>query len=45
MTVGGHVLQDYATIRMSLKAHPVGLLRKHFANLGYFTVREITVHA
>jgi error-prone DNA polymerase len=41
MTVGEHVLQDYATIRMSLKAHPVELLRERFASLGYVPAREL----
>ena len=41
MTVGEHVLQDYATIRMSLKAHPVGLLRDHFASLGYAAAEKL----
>jgi error-prone DNA polymerase len=35
LTIGEHVLQDYATIRMSLKAHPVSLLRETFTKLGY----------
>jgi error-prone DNA polymerase len=41
MTVGEHVLQDYATIRMSLKAHPVGLLRERFASLGYIKANQL----
>ena len=41
MSVGEHVLQDYATIRMSLKAHPVGLLRERFASLGYVTAEQL----
>jgi error-prone DNA polymerase len=41
MTVGEHVLQDYATIRMSLKAHPVGLLREHFAGLGFVRAEQL----
>jgi error-prone DNA polymerase len=41
MSVGEHVLQDYATIRMSLKAHPVGLLRELFASLGYIKANQL----
>lgn len=41
MSVGEHVLQDYATIRMSLKAHPVGLQRERFASLGYVTAEQL----
>jgi error-prone DNA polymerase len=36
-----HVLQDYATIRMPLKAHPVGLLRERFASLGYVKADQL----
>jgi hypothetical protein len=28
MTEGGHVVQDYAAIGLSLKNHPVALVRK-----------------
>ena len=35
LTLGEHVLADYAAIRMSLKAHPLELLRGGFAPLGY----------
>jgi error-prone DNA polymerase len=41
MPLGEHVLQDYATIRMSLKAHPVGLLRERFASLGYVSAEQL----
>ena len=41
LTIGEHVLQDYATIRMSLKAHPVGLLRRSFARLGYVPAQQL----
>jgi error-prone DNA polymerase len=41
MSVGEHVLRDYATIRMSLKAHPVGLLREHFAALGFVRAEQL----
>ena len=35
MPLGEHVLTDYATLRLSLKAHPMALLRPQFARLGY----------
>jgi error-prone DNA polymerase len=35
MPLGEHVLTDYATLRLSLKAHPMALLRPQFADLGY----------
>lgn len=41
LTIGEHVLQDYATIRMSLKAHPVGLLRADFARSDYVKAEEL----
>jgi error-prone DNA polymerase len=41
MPLGEHVLTDYATMRMSLKAHPMALLRETFARLGYVQTREL----
>jgi error-prone DNA polymerase len=35
MTLGEHVLADYIALRMSLKAHPMALLREDFAPRGY----------
>ena len=35
------MLQDYAAIRMSLKAHPVSLLRPSFTPLGYIRAKEL----
>ena len=35
MPLGEHVIDDYRTMRLSLKAHPVGLLRKHLLAEGY----------
>ena len=35
MTLGEHVLADYAALRMSLKAHPLALLRDEFQPRGY----------
>jgi error-prone DNA polymerase len=41
MPLGEHVLTDYATIKMSLKAHPMALLRRVFAGLGYVQTKEL----
>jgi error-prone DNA polymerase len=35
------VLTDYATVRMSLKAHPMALLRDEFARLGYVQTKDL----
>ncbi|MEL6422886.1 MAG: error-prone DNA polymerase, partial [Pseudomonadota bacterium] len=37
MPLGEHVIADYQTVRLSLKAHPMGLLRRHFTELGCAT--------
>ncbi|HDO51705.1 MAG TPA: error-prone DNA polymerase, partial [Rhizobiales bacterium] len=36
-----HVIEDYASIRMSLKAHPLQLLRARFAGQGYVQSRDL----
>jgi error-prone DNA polymerase len=41
MPLGEHVLTDYATVRMSLKAHPMALLRRTFADFGYVKTKEL----
>ncbi len=41
MKIGEHVIQDYASIRMSLKAHPLQLLRARFAGQGYVRSRAL----
>ncbi len=41
LTLGEHVLQDYAAIRMSLKAHPLALLRQTFAAQGYVSAKQL----
>jgi error-prone DNA polymerase len=41
MPMGEHVLTDYATIRLSLKAHPMALLRNEFKALGYVKAKEL----
>jgi DNA polymerase III alpha subunit len=33
MSLGEHVASDYQTLRLSLKAHPMTLLRRHFSNV------------
>lgn len=35
MTLGEHVVADYIALRMSLKAHPLALLRNDFQQRGY----------
>ena len=35
MPLGEHVAEDYASLRLSLKAHPLALLRPRMAELGY----------
>jgi error-prone DNA polymerase len=41
MPLGEHVLTDYATVRMSLKAHPMALLREAFTKLGYVKSKKL----
>jgi hypothetical protein len=41
MPLGEHVLTDYATVRMSLKAHPMAVLRDEFARLGYVQTKDL----
>jgi error-prone DNA polymerase len=41
MPLGEHVLSDYATLRLSLKAHPMDLLRGQFNALGYVKAEEL----
>ncbi len=39
--ISEHVVQDYQTTRLSLKAHPLSFLRDHYGALGGVTAREI----
>ena len=39
MPLGEHVLTDYASVRLSLKAHPMALLRRRSTKLGYVKPR------
>jgi error-prone DNA polymerase len=41
MALGEHVLADYIAIRMSLKAHPMALLREDFQPRGYLRSVEL----
>jgi len=41
MALGEHVLADYIAIRMSLKAHPMALLREDFRPRGYLRSVEV----
>ncbi|MGA7328073.1 MAG: error-prone DNA polymerase [Rhodomicrobium sp.] len=43
MPLGEHVLTDYATVRMSLKAHPMALLREEFARRGYVKTKKLAI--
>ena len=41
MPLSEHVVNDYQTVRLSLKAHPIRFLRKHYAGRGFITAREL----
>jgi error-prone DNA polymerase len=41
LTLGEQVLQDYAALRLSLKAHPLALLRQTFAAGGFIPARQL----
>ncbi len=41
MSIGEHVMIDYKTIRMSLKAHPMRLLRSDFANQNTVQAKDL----
>ena len=41
MPLGEHVVLDYATLRLSLKAHPMSFLRKKFAAQNVVTHRQL----
>ena len=42
MPASEHVVQDYQTIRLSLKAHPLSFLRERYAGLGLLTTHDAT---
>jgi error-prone DNA polymerase len=41
MALGEHVVSDYQTIRLSLKAHPMRFLRTHYAARGFVTADSL----
>jgi len=41
MPLSEHVVNDYQTIRLSLKAHPMGFLREHYARLKFVTADQL----
>ena len=41
MPLSEHVVSDYQTVRLSLKAHPMQFLRDHFATQGFITADRL----
>jgi len=41
MPLAEHVVNDYQTIRLSLKAHPMGFLREHYASQKFVTADQL----
>ena len=41
MGLGEHVIEDYAHLRLSLKAHPLSFLRTHLAHKGVIPARAL----
>ena len=41
MPLSAHVLDDYRTLRLSLKAHPIAFLRERFTGEGVSSCREV----
>ncbi|MEO7787859.1 MAG: OB-fold nucleic acid binding domain-containing protein, partial [Sphingomicrobium sp.] len=41
MPLSEHVVSDYQTIRLSLKAHPMQFLREHYASRGFVTADQL----
>jgi error-prone DNA polymerase len=41
MSLGEHVVSDYQTIRLSLKAHPMEFLREHYASCKFITAEQL----
>jgi error-prone DNA polymerase len=41
MPLSEHVVNDYQTIRLSLKAHPMGFLREHYAAQNFITAEQL----
>jgi error-prone DNA polymerase len=41
MPLSEHVVSDYQTVRLSLKAHPMQFLRPHYAGRGFVTAEQL----
>ncbi|HZB69492.1 MAG TPA: OB-fold nucleic acid binding domain-containing protein, partial [Sphingomicrobium sp.] len=41
MPLSEHVVNDYQTVRLSLKAHPMRFLREHYAGRGFVTASDL----
>ena len=41
MPLSEHVVNDYQTARLSLKAHPMHFLRDHYAKRGFITADRL----
>jgi error-prone DNA polymerase len=41
MPLGEHVITDYQTVRLSLKAHPMHFLRDHYRRLKFVTAEQL----
>jgi len=41
MPLSEHVVSDYQTVRLSLKAHPMQFLRDHYAARGFLTAEQL----
>ena len=41
MPLSEHVVSDYQTTRLSLKAHPMHFLREHYAGKGFITANQL----
>jgi error-prone DNA polymerase len=41
MPLSEHVVNDYQTVRLSLKAHPMAFLREHYAGRGFVTADRL----
>jgi error-prone DNA polymerase len=41
MPLAEHVISDYQTVRLSLKAHPMHFLRAHYSALGFVTAEQL----
>jgi error-prone DNA polymerase len=43
MPLAEHVVNDYQTVRLSLKAHPMRFLREHYAARKYVTAEQLAL--